>query len=100
MRPKKPFLAAVLNLLIPGLGCAYLEKWFYAIVFFIWVPLSYLTSFVVVVFVANLIPEGTLKTILSITVALFLFVRIIYEQVSMPYQMAIEINQRLESENV
>jgi hypothetical protein len=96
MLPKKPLTAAVLNLLIPGLGCAYLGNWFYAIVFFIWVPLAYLASLVVSSFITAFIPDVSIRNISFVLIEIFLCYRILHEQASMPYEMAKELNQGLE----
>jgi hypothetical protein len=93
---KKPLTAAILNFIIPGLGCAYLENWFYAIVFFVWVPLAYLASFVISGFVTSFIQDEAMRGMAFIIAELFLCLRILYEQVSMPYEMAKELNQGIE----
>ena len=99
MKPKKPVLAAIMNVIIPGLGCAYVGNWFYAVIFFIWVPLAYIASFIVSGFITMLLPEGVTKNTLTIVIILLLIVRIVYEQASMPYQMAVEFNQGLKIAN-
>ena len=96
MNAKNPVLAAVLNLIIPGLGCAYAGSWFYAIVFFIWVPLAYFASFFVAGLITVFVFDETIKNIVSALILLVLVFRIIFEQASMPYRMAIEFNQRIE----
>ena len=96
MVPKNPVLAVILNLIIPGLGCAYLGHWLYAVIFFFWVPLAYLASPIIVGLVAALFSDETLKSIASIVILLLWIFRIMYEQVSIPYNLAKEINQRIE----
>jgi hypothetical protein len=96
MSPKKPLTAAVLNLLIPGLGCAYLGNWFYAIVFFIWVPLAYIASLVVSGFITAFISDVGIRNIAFVVIEMFLCYRILREQASMPYEMAKELNQGIE----
>ena len=99
MKHKNPILAAILNVILPGLGCAYVGRWFYAVVFFIWIPLVYTASLVVVTFISSFIHDVTLKNISTVFIALLLFVRILYEQISVPYNMAVDFNQRIETNN-
>jgi hypothetical protein len=96
MKTKNPALAAILNLVVPGLGCAYAGSWFYAIIFFIWVPLAYFASFVVAGLITILVLDETIKNIAFAAILIILVFRIIFEQASMPYKMAIEFNQRIE----
>ena len=92
MKPKNPILAAVLNIVIPGLGCAYAGSWFYALIFLIWVPLAYLAAFFVASAIASLFIKSLLRDIVFILLmALFCF-RILFEQTSMPYRMIKENN--------
>jgi hypothetical protein len=93
MTSKKPLTAAILNLIIPGLGCAYLDNWFYAIIFFIWVPLAYLASFLVSGFITAFIHDELIRNMSFAVIEIFLCLRILYEQASMPYEMAKELNQ-------
>ena len=99
MKDKNPVLAAILNVIFPGLGCAYVGNWFYAVVFFIWVPLAYAAAIFVVGVVASLISDVTIRNVFSVLAGLLLILRILYEQVSMPYRMAVEFNQEMKVAN-
>ena len=66
MTPKNATLAVILNLVIPGLGCAYLGNWLYATIFFFWVPLAYLASPIVVAILTTFISDETIKKIATI----------------------------------
>jgi hypothetical protein len=91
--PKKPVTAAILNLMIPGLGCAYAGSWFYAIFFFIWVPLAHLASLFVSSFLAGLtafiFQNMTVRAPAFWVIELLIVFRIMYEQATMPYEMLV-----------
>ncbi len=99
MKHKNPLVAAVLNVIIPGLGCFYVGSWFYAIIFFVWVPLAYFASFMVAEFVTFWIQDVNIKNIFTTIVVILLCFRILYEQLSMPYEMALKLNQESKKVN-
>jgi len=95
MKPKNPAMAGFLNVIFPGLGCAYLGRWFYALVYLFWVPLAWIVAYALSSWLADLIPYETIQPVVFI-VALFGFrIRILWDVFFTPYKLAEERNQKL-----
>jgi hypothetical protein len=96
-RVRDPGLAGFLNILFPGLGCAYLGRWFYAIAYLIWVPLALAAASVLSGLAAHIVGlylPGTVVNILTRGISLFLLRAIVLWDVFFtPYRFAQEYNQ-------
>jgi len=93
---KNPGLAGFLNILFPGLGCAYLGKWLYALAYLIWVPLALMAASALSGVVAEtaglFFPRPVVPAVVS-AVFLFAFRAIVLWDVFFtPYRLAEELN--------
>src|SRR3989304_8599435 len=94
---KNPGLAGFLNILFPGLGCAYLGKWLYALAYLIWVPLALMAASAlsgVVAETAGLFFAGPVVPAVVSAVFLFAFRAIVLWDVFFtPYRLEEELNE-------
>jgi hypothetical protein len=47
-KPKSPIRAVFLNIVLPSLGCAYLGRWGYALLFLVWTPMRWVAGTVLI----------------------------------------------------
>jgi hypothetical protein len=95
MKKKNPIVAVFLNLIIPGLGCAYLEKWKYAILFFFWTPLRLIFGLMLFNSLYSFIFPKTASFIGTIIFILILYIWwciVMWDTITTPYNLALEIN--------
>jgi hypothetical protein len=91
---KNPTLAAYLKVVLPGLGCAYLGKWGYALLFLVWTPLRQVAALLAFdlireTFVLPLWGAGLLY------VALYLWqASVLADTALTPYNLALAHNQQ------
>jgi hypothetical protein len=93
---KNPILAAYLNLVLPGLGCQYLRKWKYAILFFFWTPLRLILGIIVFNGVYSYIFRETkseIGTTIGLLITYIWWAIVMWDTVNTPYKMALENNQ-------
>ena len=95
MKRKSPIKAVFLNVLIPGLGCAYLGKWIYALLFFIWTPLAFFAATLVGSLIAGFFPEN-FQWLWTVFLVFAVRIRILYDLVFTPYRLAEEYNANLD----
>jgi len=91
---KSPIKAVYLNVIFPGLGLAYLGRWGYALLFFLWTPLRLILGIAII----NSIPFsrflGSFGIVAQFIIAFAWWAYIMYDTCTMPYEMAIEQNQK------
>ena len=93
---KNPILAVFLNLVLPGLGCIYLKKWKYGILFFFWTPLRLILGIIVLNGIYSFIfhdAKSLLGAIMGILVAYIWWAIVMWDTINTPYQLALEINR-------
>jgi hypothetical protein len=96
MKKNNPILAVFLNILVPGLGCAYLKKWKYAVLFFFWTPLRLILGILVLnVVYAYLFPDtpSSIGTVIFIIITYIWWSIVMWDTVTTPYNLAMEINE-------
>src|SRR3972149_10123705 len=97
IRSRNPGLAGFLNILVPGLGCAYLGKWLYAIGYLIWVPLVFAAApgpSGLAAHTVGLFFPGPVVNMVVRAVFLFLFRAIVlWDMFFTPYRLAEEYTQ-------
>ena len=94
---KSPIKAVFLNIALPGLGLAYLGRWGYAILFFVWAPLR-LALGVAIISTISIDPPGTLEAILKIALYYVWWLFVMYDICKTPYDLAEENNQKILSQ--
>ncbi len=77
MKPKNPAMAGFLNIIFPGLGCAYLGRWFYALAYFIWVPLAWIACAAVASAIASMIQNAIISYAVFILILFGFRIRIL-----------------------
>lgn len=97
MKPHNPAKAGFLNIVFPGLGCAYIGKWFYALAYLIWIPLVWIASWAVSSFLANLISDTKIRFAVFILLLFGFRIRILWDAFFTPYELAEEQNNKLMS---
>ncbi len=95
MKPKNAAMAGFLNVVFPGLGCAYIGRWFYALAYLIWVPLAWIACMAVAQAIASIIPDETIRFIVYILILFGFRIRILWDVFFTPYGLAEEHNQKL-----
>jgi hypothetical protein len=93
MKLKNAAMAGFLNVVFPGLGCAYLGRWFYALAYLIWVPLAWIMS--VAHALTEWIPDETIQFAVYALILFGFRVRILWDVFFTPYKFAEEHNQKL-----
>jgi hypothetical protein len=93
---KNPILAVFLNLVLPGLGCLYLKKWKYAILFFFWTPLRLILGIILFTGIYSYLFHNT-KSVLGGIIGLLLtyiwWAIVMWDTINTPYNLALEINR-------
>lgn len=108
---KNPIIAGLLNILIPGLGCLYLRRWFYALAYFVWVPLAWVASLglsstfaYITVAILNMIVDIQIDNIPYVAVYILLRIGtawlILKEVFFTPYHLASEHNQKISGKSL
>ena len=96
-KQKSPIKAVFLNIALPGLGLAYLGRWGYALLFFVWVPLRLVIGGAVINAI-SIEPQGTLDAILKIVMFYVWWLIIMYDICKTPYNLAEEHNRKILSQ--
>ena len=95
MKPKNAVMAGFLNIIFPGLGCAYIGRWFYALAYLIWVPLAWIACMAVAHALTDRIPDETIRSVIYILILFGFRFRILWDVFFTPYKLAEEHNQKL-----
>ncbi len=95
MKAKNPIKAVFLNVIFPGLGCAYFGRWGFAIAHFFWTILLWVISGAIASIFTQWIPDAYLRTTLWGIIVFAMRIRILYEIVYTPYSLAQEHNQKV-----
>lgn len=97
-KQKSPLKAVYLNIVLPGLGLAYLGRWGYAVLFFFWTPLRLLGG---IVLIDNIpLPKffGAWDVVLRYALMYLWWIIVMYDTCTTPYTLAEEHNRKLESQ--
>lgn len=97
MKLKNAAMAGFLNVVFPGLGCAYIGRWFYALAYLIWVPLAWIACMAVAQAIAGIVPHETIRFIVYIMILFGFRIRILWDVFFTPYKLAEEYNKKLSS---
>ena len=96
-KPKNPIRAVFLNIVLPGLGCAYLGRWGYALLFLVWTPLRWAAGTVLIGYLPLHAMPGYWGTIVRAILIYLWWAVVLYDICTTPYRLAEEYNQGLES---
>ena len=94
---KSPIRAVYLNIILPGLGMAYLGRWGYAVLFFLWTPFRALIGYFLILFIPfqNFLGEWHQLARLVILYAWWMVV--MYDTCLTPYELALEHNAKMDN---
>ncbi len=97
-KARDPFKAVFLNIALPGLGLAYLGRWGYALLFFLWAPLRLVLG-IAVIGAISISVQGTDVYILNYALIYAWWLAVMYDICKTPYDLAREHNRKAFSQN-
>lgn len=93
---KSPIKAVYLNIILPGLGLAYLGRWGMALLFLLWTPLRWVAGMVLFGFALRLaFPGASWAQPARYIAAYVLWMLVMYDTCKIPYELAEEHNRQL-----
>ncbi len=95
MKIRNPAKAGFLNIIFPGLGCAYIGKWIYALAYLIWVPLAWVSCAALAGILVTPIADQNLKLVVFGLILFGFRIRILWDVFYTPYSLTEENNRKL-----
>ena len=99
---KSPIKAVYLNLILPGLGLAYLGRWGYAALFLFWTPLRLVLGIILLNAIAIPVSKflGDWSIVLLVAITYSWWAMVMYDNCTTPYEFALEHNRKLDTQSV
>lgn len=94
---KSPIRAVYLNIILPGLGMAYLGRWGYAVLFFLWTPFRALIGYFLILFIPFQNFLGEWHQLARLVILYAWWVVVMYDTCVTPYELALEHNAKIDN---
>lgn len=86
---KSPIMSVYLNVIIPGLGLAYLDRWGHAAFVFVWTTLRFIVGIIFIAAVPFARYLGNWGYAIQLVLLFAWWAYLMYDTCMMPYEMAI-----------